>query len=467
VDRIASVRVEDPATVTGVPSRRLAASLLAGSPRIALVGPGHCRVDARGLGRRGGEPALARTLREAADAAGFPAIGVGVADVAVAADAAAWLAGRRGQAAPILPEAGGAGTVIVPPGGARAFLAALPLAVLPISADMEQTFRALGFRRVGDLARRGRDELEMRFGPAGLRAHRLACGEDDRIFRPLEPDERPQASLELDEVATLEPLLFMLRRLLDRVCGELAGRGWCARRLTLRLALADGGGRRTSVAPARPTRRERVLFDLCRAALERMAGPDGRLTASVEAMRVRIDEVAPAAGRQEDLFIRGHEDPLAAASALARLRARRVEVVRPTARADHRPETRNAWLPVTMEVQTGGNGSDGAESGEVDGYGVELAERRGPPPSVLRLLPEPVSVRVRTLEGRPISLEGAGGKHRLIAAEGPERISGDWWKDPYRREYYRACTADGELLWVYREVRRSGELRWWLHGWWD
>jgi protein ImuB len=76
-------------------------------------------------------------------------------------------------------------------------------------------------------------------------------------------------------------------------------------------------------------------------------------------------------------------------------------------------------------------------------------------------------VRVDVREGRPIELQDDRGRHELVAAEGPERLSGDWWKDPYRREYFRVCTSAGELLWLFREYRRSGELRWWLHGWWD
>ncbi len=88
-------------------------------------------------------------------------------------------------------------------------------------------------------------------------------------------------------------------------------------------------------------------------------------------------------------------------------------------------------------------------------------------PSTLRLLPEPDRVRVRVEQGRPARLWDECGDHELVAAEGPERLSGDWWKDPYRREYFRVCTSSGELLWLFREYHRSGELRWWLHGWWD
>jgi protein ImuB len=83
------------------------------------------------------------------------------------------------------------------------------------------------------------------------------------------------------------------------------------------------------------------------------------------------------------------------------------------------------------------------------------------------LLPEPLPLRVKTDAGRLVEVTDAGRTKVVTAAEGPERLSGDWWKDPYRREYFRVCTGEGELLWLYREVRRNGELRWWLHGWWD
>jgi protein ImuB len=48
-------------------------------------------------------------------------------------------------------------------------------------------------------------------------------------------------------------------------------------------------------------------------------------------------------------------------------------------------------------------------------------------------------------------------------AEGPEQLSGDWWNDGYRREYWR-CESDeeyGELV-VYRD-----QAGWWVQGWYD
>jgi len=76
------------------------------------------------------------------------------------------------------------GPVIVPPGRGREFLACQPLSSLPVSEKLLEAFRALGWTRIGQLAERERSELEARFGPTGLQAHRWVCGEDERAFDP-------------------------------------------------------------------------------------------------------------------------------------------------------------------------------------------------------------------------------------------------------------------------------------------
>ena len=447
--------------------RRLIVTLLAGSPRVADAGCGMARVDARGWARRGGEPALGRTLRQAVARAGFTGIGVGIADVPVASDAAAYLAAGASAGEP-------AGTVqIVEPGGAREFLAPLPLSVLPLSEELLETFRALGLRRVADVADRPPEAFEARFGPEGVRAHRLARGIDDRAFRAREFPDVPQASLELaSPVETLEPLLFVLRHLLARVCADLADAGRCAARLELELCSARGVEMATAV-PARPTRQERLLYDLCRAALERAAGAAGRLTEPVEQLALRVVRVSAPDARQEDLFTRRWRDPLAAAAALSRLRVRLGEraVVHPGVRADHRPESRSLWTPVEVEAEGGrsSGASDTSRASDTSGSfaASEASAASGPIPGVLHLLPEPLPLRVGTEAGRPTEIWSEVGHHVLAAAEGPERLSGDWWKDPYHREYFRVCTEDGGVLWLFREYRPSGEFHWWLHGWWD
>ncbi len=472
--RVATVLTNEVSALAADPSGTgLATALLAGSPRVAPVGPGACRVDARGWERRGGEPALVRTLRRVTFAAGFRGAWAGVANVAVVADAAAMLAkhldGQKPDVssfpADIVHENA---SIIVAPGAGPTFLSPLPLSFLPIPDEMRETLRALGFHRIGELAVRDRSELEVRFGPTGVQAHRWACAEDDRAFRSLAVDELPESSLELDGAAvTLEPLLFVLRHLLHRVCSDLLGGGRCASRLSLELHL-DGSAtaQRAKVLPARATRREDLLYDLCRAALERAVDTNGCLVAPVSGITLRVEEMAPPGARQGDFFTGDWRDPMAAAAALSRLRARLGEeaVAWPHPLSIHRPESRNRWRPAAS-VET--PEEEKARSDPSPGT-TRIVSADGALESTLHLLPEPVEVDVRARKGRPRELRDATGRRALLVAEGPERLSGDWWKDPYRREYYRACTEDGELLWLYREWRGRGrQAKWWLHGFYD
>ena len=54
--------------------------------------------------------------------------------------------------------------------------------------------------------------------------------------------------------------------------------------------------------------------------------------------------------------------------------------------------------------------------------------------------------------------------HRVVRAEGPERIAPEWWReDPDRpgppRDYFRVEDAEGRRYWLYRAAGR-----WFLHG---
>ena len=80
-----------------------------------------------------------------------------------------------------------------------------------------------------------------------------------------------------------------------------------------------------------------------------------------------------------------------------------------------------------------------------------------------RLLDKPESVDVDAPRGVPRVLWWRGKRVMITRANGPERLSGDWWKDSYAREYWR-CESD-ELardFLLYRD--QSG---WRLQGWYD
>ena len=80
-----------------------------------------------------------------------------------------------------------------------------------------------------------------------------------------------------------------------------------------------------------------------------------------------------------------------------------------------------------------------------------------------RLLENPERVDVDTAHGTPRTLWWRGRRVVIARVTGPERLSGDWWKDPYARDYWR-CESD-ELARDFLLYRDSGGWR--LQGWYD
>ena len=246
--------------------------------------------------------------------------------------------------------------VIVPPGGEATFLADRPSALLTTDPDVRARLQRFGLRRIGAVTDLPRSALIARFGDEGARLYARARGEETDPFRPRHAPERLALALPIEPpVEELEPLRFVLHRLVNALAAQLTGRGLAADRahLTLELDLAfaprDTPPRieveqRFPEPTADPEAVERLLF----ARLEREPP-----VAAVQRLELELRGTIPAAGQQLPLFV-----PQAARSArlgwqLARLaltygedRIRRVAITDPEAPL---PEDRWAWRDVALD----------------------------------------------------------------------------------------------------------------------
>jgi len=476
------------------------AALLVASPQVTPVAgaPGMWWVGAGGMDGLGGERSLARTLLRVARL-WHPRARVSVAGSCVAARAATW--GDVGVGVGV----GGVGVggarsvetvidglaVIVPRGGCAAYLAPAPLGFVPMDDELRATLQALGLRTVGALAALEAAEVERRWGEAGLAAWRLARGEDRRRPVLAQAEARRLVSTELAMPAeTMEPVLFLVRAALDRLVREVAAEGRAAAAVAITLTLDDGRGALPAggiahtvtreVRMARGVARVAPLFERCRALLDRWA-----LSAPVSGVAVAIAATEPLPGEQGHLLDPAWRDPAAVEAALERLRAELGPnvVVRPIARDEHRPERAGGWVEAALgdrgsppeinmappsahavTVPAPAGTEPRAEPGAAGGVGV--ASIAGG--AALRLLevPEPVEVECAA-EGEAPRLVWWRGRRILVRrAEGPERLSGDWWRDGYRRDYWRCEgeAGDGDFV-LYRD--RAAPGAWYLQGWYD
>ncbi|HZS02602.1 MAG TPA: hypothetical protein VFE37_28065 [Chloroflexota bacterium] len=111
--------------------------------------------------------------------------------------AAVGVADGRGAAAIAARRAAAGAMAWVPPGETAAYLAPLPAAWLPVSAEMRRRLELLGLRTIGALAALPVGAVQAQFGPEGRLAWEIAHGRDRRPLAPRTPPCIPSAALAL------------------------------------------------------------------------------------------------------------------------------------------------------------------------------------------------------------------------------------------------------------------------------
>ena len=110
----------------------------------------------------------------------------------------------------------------------------------------------------------------------------------------------------------------------------------------------------------------------------------------------------------------------------------------------------------------------GAERGGVR-WGID-----DKPPRPIRLFepPQPVEAAWLLPDDPPFRFTWRRRRHRVMRADGPERIAAEWWRpdDPNStdaiRDYYRVEDEEGRRFWLFRAGLPDGAEppRWYVHG---
>jgi protein ImuB len=222
------------------------------------------------------------------DRSGIP-IRIGTAPNRFAAFAAAW----KG--------------VSVPARHLQVFLAPISVAILPLRLDapareaeeLVVTLERLGIETLQALSRISADRVADRFGPLGLRARRLARGEDEPL-RPRTPHEELAEQIELPEGTAGSQLERALELLVDRLLAAPQRRGRTLLGLRFGALLSAGGSWSVEQGLGRPTASARTLRTLLTPRLQGLPGP-------VAALRLRALGLGPPAVDQIELAVGGEE----------------------------------------------------------------------------------------------------------------------------------------------------------------
>src|SRR5437879_5551606 len=131
--------------------------------------------------------------------------------------------------------------VIVPVGGEATFLAAQPLAALPLDSDTYRRLRQLGVKTLGALAALPEEAVVSQFGRVGRRLWRLAAG---RIAEPVmgrvAPEPIVAALTFFTAVGDRDLLAHALNKLVDRALADPRRSGWRVQVVRARAELEHG-----------------------------------------------------------------------------------------------------------------------------------------------------------------------------------------------------------------------------------
>lgn len=400
----------------------------------------------------GGEAAVAAQIRDRLAEAGARA------RVAMApTPGAAWALARWGEA--------GGGGCIAGEETVRSLMASLPVEALRIDDRTLTQARRFGLKRIGDLYPMPRAGLARRFrdGDGVDLVQRLdqALGFAGEALTPVRPPPKYRAwQAWMEPVGDIEGVEARLTELVADLSAPLVRDGQGAKALTLTGFRSDGGTTSLSVRMGRPGRDAGIWLRLFReAGLGRL-----ELGFGLDALMLTADAVEAMTAGQGALETEAEAKQAESLAALIdRLSARLGEdrVLMPEPVESWLPERAERWRPALGRSPT--TREDGGR-------------RR---PVLLLDPPEPVEAIAELPDGAPARFTWRRLSRRVTRADGPERLSPEWWRprpddrQMRTRDYYRVEDDAGGRYWLFREGLYGREYRgaaeerapsWWMHG---
>ena len=340
-------------------------------------------------------------------------------------------------------------TAVVRRGDTVRHVTGLPLACLRLPPDTVTELRTLGVATVGELAAMPRAPLSLRFGPEPGRRLDQMFG---RVAEPVEPLRTPElveVSKNFHEpIGAAETIAKYARHLVAELTEALERQGLGVRRSDLVVHRVDNTRQCLRAGLAKPSRDPARLSKLLCDRIEKIDPGFG-----IERMDLVAVMSEPLEERQGASAL-VHDEPVDIAPLVDILSNRGQRLYRVTPVASDVPERSVRRIAATAP-----------EAGTDWHAGW-------PRPARLLANPEPVETMAVLPDQPPVVLTWRGRRRRVVRADGPERVFGEWWLRPREmqavRDYFVIEDEHGERLWVFRAGdgvdADTGSHRWFLHG---
>jgi protein ImuB len=337
---------------------------------------------------------------------------------------------------------------IVAPGRMADVLGSLPVAALRLADKTIESLRDVGIERIAQLASKPRASLQTRFGSEVLLRLDQALGTAMEVLVPLTAPEVPRTSMKfMEPVADPEDLARIVAMLCEKLMRDLEVRGVGSRRLDLVFTRVDNVTQAVRIGTSRPNRDVPHLTKLLNERLVLVDPGFGIESASLVASWVEAMSERQTIGAH----IEGAGEEVELANLIDTLRIRLG------------PDRVFKLAPVESDIPERSTKRIAAISDKDLCWPCDL-----PRPARLLAPPELVQAAAEIPDAPPLFFVWRKHRHKIVKADGPERILGEWWvsdKDAgMQRDYYRVEDDAGERFWLFRDAPADQGGQWWLHG---
>ena len=424
--------MDDKPTLTTQLPDRIAEWCIRFTPVAAADYPAGILLDACGCTHLwGSEEAYLKDISSRLSHRGY-AIRVGMADTI----GCAWAMARYGS------------QTIVGKGKQLETLLTLPVTALRLNGETVAVLQKLGLRHIKDIITIPHTSLRRRFGPALLQRLKQAIGEEDEGIVPVYPIELYSERLPcIEPIKTRVGIEIALQHLLTNLCSRLCKEGKGLRKAFFRAYRMDGGTSGIEINTNQPSQNIEHLFHLFSIKISTIEPKEG-----IELFVLEATVVEEAVIKQEVLWQtnRGLLDTKVL-DLMDRFAARfGHETIQRFLPTEHYWPERSFKRASTLKEEP-------------------TTEWKLDRPRPLHLLspPELIEVTAPIPDYPPMSFRYKEQLHKVVKADGPERIEQEWWiQEGKHRDYYAVEDEEGRRYWVFRSghYNDTKSPQWFLHG---
>lgn len=327
-------------------------------------------------------------------------------------------------------------------------LLCLPPAALRLEPAIIERLEKLGLCRLESFIKMPRPSLRRRFGAQLLQRIDEAVGIKEEFLVPVCPIDAYHERLPcVEPIATATGIRIALERLLQNMCKRLLSEQKGLRNAILKGYRLDGKIEMINIGTNRPSCNSSHLYKLFEIKLDSIEPALG-----IELFTLDAEKVEDLPSKQEDLWQMSEGlDDNCLAELLDRLAGRiGVDKIRRFMPEEHYWPERSykATTDINEKIQT---------TWKLD----------RPRPLHILFKPDLIEVTAPIPDYPPMLFRYNGKLHKILKADGPERIEQEWWlQQGQHRDYYNVEDEDGHRYWLFRlgHYDNNRNYQWFIHG---